>query len=201
MFSRHSRSVQRRVGDDFDGSVVLHNGTYSMFRSGCSNSISAHRANAQRHHADGPAKRHASQHIALPSRMRRVVLVEVLLDDLTLLAGVVDRRCGHGHADGRHAQGEGDRNTRHCRRGGSAGDKARVVLPFPLELFRREAVALFIVGLEVERHLGICSWITHSYTYNSDDGSRREMRSPEKRIIARQRTLDKHPHPRPARPV
>ena len=147
-------AVESGVRDDLDGQLVLDDGRDAMLCSLGGDGVCAQRSHAQRHHTDRPADRHAAEDVTFPRDVRHVELVEVLLDDVALLAGVVDGRGREGDSDARDAHRQREGQTGDARRCGGAGDQARVVLPFPLQLLGREPVALLVVLLEVERHRG-----------------------------------------------
>lgn len=149
----HADAVEGGVGDDLDGRVVLDDGRDAVLGAGRGDGVRPRRADAERHDADGAADGHAAQHVALAGDVRGAVPLEVPLDDVALLARVVDGRRRHGDADGRHPEREGDGEPGDGRRRRGPRDEPRVVLPLPLELFGSQAEALCVVGLEVERHL------------------------------------------------
>lgn len=96
----HSRSVEGSMRRNLDGGFIGHDGLDPMLCSSSSNSVCAYGANSQCHDTNGTAYSHAPQDITLAGVMGRLVSVQVPLDDLSLLARVVDGGCGHGHADG-----------------------------------------------------------------------------------------------------
>ncbi|KAI6764350.1 hypothetical protein HG530_008139 [Fusarium avenaceum] len=108
MFNRHTSSIEGSMRNKLDGSLVRNNRLNAMFRSSSRNSISTHRTNTESNYTNSPADRHTPENVSLSCMMSRVEPVEMPLDNLAFLAGIVDSRCGHRDADGRNAKGQGN---------------------------------------------------------------------------------------------
>ena len=114
----HSYAIHSRVRSNLDGCLVGDDGLDSVFCSRCSDMFGAQRTYAERYDANCSADRHASQNITFAGVVRCIQFVEMLLDNLALLARIVDCGRGHGDTNRRNTKGERDgqpRNRRGCR--------------------------------------------------------------------------------------
>lgn len=157
MFNGQTCTVQRSMRRDLDGHLILNDGRNAMLGAGCGDSIGTHAANAQCNDANGAAEGHTADNVPLACVVFGAVSLQMSLNDLAFLPGIVDGRGGHSDADEGYAGRQGEGQPGHGSRGGGAGDQAGVMLPFPLQLFRVHDGAFRVVGLVVERHLGWCS--------------------------------------------
>src|SRR5690606_18356639 len=96
----HGGTVQGGMRDGFDGCLVLNNGGDISLSSSSGYSVGTSGAHSQGNNAEGPAYSHAPDHISLTSVIGGSELVEVSLNDVALLACVVDRR--RSQADANH---------------------------------------------------------------------------------------------------
>lgn len=93
------------MGHDFDGRLVRNDGVDTVFGALLSNNIGAHGSNSQRHHANSSTDSSSAQHIPLTCDMMSIVSLEMTFNDFALLAGVMNRRCGHGDPNRGYAEG------------------------------------------------------------------------------------------------
>jgi hypothetical protein len=149
----HAGTVQGGVRDDFDGGLVLDNGCDSVVGSSSGYSVGTGGAHSQSDDADSPTHGHAREHVPLAGIMGSSEPVEVFLNDLALLARVVDGGRGQTNANDGDTSRQGKREARDSGRGGCPRDQTGIMLPFSLKFLLVHAIALLVVFLEIKRHL------------------------------------------------
>ena len=153
MLETHARAVQGGMRDDLDGQLVLNDGRDAMLCSSSGHRVGASGAHSHGNNTDGPAHGHTREHVSLAGVVGRSEPVEVSLDDIALLARVVDGGRGQTDANGGDTGCQGQCEARNCGRGGRPRDESRVMLPFSLEFLLVHPLAFLVVFLEIERHL------------------------------------------------
>jgi hypothetical protein len=105
----HTGTVQGGVRDDLDGRLVLDNGRDAGLSSSSCHGIGASGTHSQCNNTNGPADGHAREHVSLAGAVSSPEPVEVPLNDVALLAGIMDGgRCQTNANDGNTGcQGEG----------------------------------------------------------------------------------------------
>ena len=149
----HASAVEGGVGDDLDGGLVLDNGGDAVLGASSCHGVGAHGAHAQGDDADGAADSDTREDVSLAGAVGGAEAVEMALDDVALLTGVVDGGGSQADANDGDAGSQGQGEARHGGRRGGARDEARVVLPLALELLLVHARAFLVIFLEIEGHL------------------------------------------------
>ncbi len=161
MLEPHASTVEGSVSDDLDGGLVLDNGGDAVLSTSSGHGVGAHTTHAKGNHADGAADGDAREDVSLAGVVSGAEAVEVPLDDVALLAGIVDGRGSQADANDGNTSGQGEGETRDGGRGGGTRDQSRVVLPLALELLLVHACAFLVVFLEIEGHLAGKSLTPH----------------------------------------